>query len=55
MFQALANLHKLFSKKYFVLFFNKEEMPEEGTFITIGDLTGELKKISYENIKEEIK
>lgn len=44
MFQALINLHKLFSKRYFVLFFDKEEMPEEGTFITIGDLYGKLKK-----------
>jgi len=51
MFQGFFNLKKLFSKRYSVLFFDKENMPEEGTFINIGDLTAQLKK-ETEPVKE---
>jgi hypothetical protein len=44
MWQGFKNLHKLFSKRYFVLFFDKKNMPEEGTFINIGELSAQLKK-----------
>ena len=49
-----SNLYKLFSKRYMVLFFDKDNMPEEGTFITIGELTGELKKSAYDKVAEQM-
>lgn len=51
MFQGLFNLHKLFSKRYFVVFFDKQNMPEEGNTITVGELMAEFKK--EEDIKEK--
>jgi len=43
MFDLVDTLKKVFSKRYFVIFFDKENMPEEGTFINIGELTAQLK------------
>ena len=46
MFDLVDTLKKVFSKRYFVIFFDKENLPLEGTRITIGNLTGILKEMS---------
>lgn len=44
----IFNFHKLCSKRYFVVFFDKQNMPVEGDTITVGDFTAEFKKIPDE-------
>jgi hypothetical protein len=54
MFDIIDTLKKVFSKRYFVIFFDKENMPEEGTQITVGDLTAEFKKSAYDKVAEQM-
>lgn len=50
----IFNIHKLWSKKYFVIFFHKDALPEAGTKITVGEMEAEFKKILEEGMELKI-
>ena len=43
MFDLVDTLKKVFSKRYFVIFFDKENLPTEGTQITVGELVADFR------------